>query len=112
MSLYLFRFGYTPEAWSALIANPQDRRDMLAARLFGTFGGQLRGFWYCFGDCDGYALAELPDNVSAAAVAAAVSASGSFRELHTTVLVTVDEMVDAMTRAAEFGYVPPGTEGA
>jgi uncharacterized protein with GYD domain len=112
MPLYLFRFGYTAEAWNALIANPQDRRDMLAARLFGTFGGQLRGFWYCFGDCDGYALAELPDNVSAAAVSAAVVGSGSFREFQTTPLMTVDEMVEAMTRASDFGYVPPGGEAA
>ena len=50
MALYLFRFSYTPEVWAALVESPRDRRDMLAARLFGTFGGQLQGFWYCFGE--------------------------------------------------------------
>jgi uncharacterized protein with GYD domain len=110
LALYLYRFSYTPEAWAALVENPEDRRDMLASRLFGTFGGQLRGFWYCFGDCDGYALAELPDNVSAAAVSAAVAASGSFRRLETTVLVSVDEMVEAMSRARDFGYDRPGAQ--
>ena len=109
MALYLYRFGYTAEAWKALMDNPQDRRDMLASRIFGTFGGQLHGFWYCFGDQDGYALVELPDNVSAAAASVAVAATGSFRHLDTTVLVTVDEMVDAMGRAKEFGYSQPGT---
>lgn len=107
MALYLFRFGYTPEAWASLMEHPDDRRDMLASRLFG-FGGTLQGFWYCFGEHDGYALAELPDNVSAAAVSVAVAATGSFRHLDTTVLISVDEMVEAMSRAREFAYAKPG----
>jgi uncharacterized protein with GYD domain len=76
MALYLFRFGYTPEAWAALVESPADRRDMLASRLF-AFGGQLHGFRYCFGEHDGYALVDLPDNVSAAAVSVAVIATGT-----------------------------------
>jgi uncharacterized protein with GYD domain len=107
MAQYLFRFGYTPEAWAALLEKPVDRRDMLASRLF-AFGGQLQGFWYCFGQQDGYALAELPDDVSAAAVSAAVISTGSFRCFDTTALMSVDEMVEAMTRATEFAYVKPG----
>jgi uncharacterized protein with GYD domain len=107
MALYLFRFGYTPEAWAALLAKPSDRRDMIASRLF-AFGGQLQGFWYCFGEQDGYALADLPDNVSAAAVALAVTSTGAFRNFDTTVLLTVEEMVDALGRASDFAYVKPG----
>ena len=92
MALYLIRFGYTPEAWSALMEHPQDRRDMLASRIFGNFGGRLHGFWYSFGEHDGYALLELPDNVSAAAAHIAVNATGSFRSLETTVLITLGVM--------------------
>ena len=109
MVSYLFRFSYTPESWAALIEHPEDRRDMLATRIFGTFGGQLQGFWYSFGDHDGYALVDLPDNVSAAAVLAAVSATGSFRHLNATVLISVEEMVEAMDRAREFAYERPGS---
>jgi uncharacterized protein with GYD domain len=109
MPLYLYRFGYTPEAWAALARDPSDRRDMLAARLFGGFGGQLKGFWYSFGTADGYALAELPDNVSAAAVSTAVVASGAFRSFETIVLLTVEEMVEAMSRAGDLGYEAPGS---
>jgi uncharacterized protein with GYD domain len=108
VALYLFRFAYTPDAWAALIQTREDRRDMLAARLFGTFGGHLHGLWYCFGDCDGYALAELPDTVSAAAVATAVTATGSFRSFETTPLISVDEMLDALARAGDFAYARPG----
>jgi len=109
MALYLYRFGYTAEAWQALVEHPEDRRDMLASRIFGTFGGQLQGFWYCFGDHDGYALVELPDNVSAAAASVAVAATGTCRQLDTTVLITVDEMVEAMNRAGRFAYSKPGS---
>jgi len=107
VALFLFRFGYTPEAWAALIEHPQDRRDMLASRIFG-FGGQLQGFWYAFGGQDGFALVELPDNVSAAAASAAVAATGSFRSLETTVLLTADEMVEALEKARDFAYSKPG----
>ena len=108
MALYLFRFGYTPEAWAALIASPEDRRNTLASRIFGTFGGRLEGFWYAFGEQDGFALVDLPDTVSAVAASAAVSATGSFRRLDTTVLITVDEMIEALQRAKEFDYAKPG----
>ena len=108
MALYLFRFGYTPEAWAAQMENPKDRRDMLSSRIFGTFGGQLHGFWYSFGDQDGFALVELPDNVSAAAASIAVSATGSLRTLETTVLISVDEMVEALAKASDFAYTKPG----
>jgi uncharacterized protein with GYD domain len=110
MGLYLYRFGYTPEAWAALVEKPEDRRTTLAARIFGTFGGQLEGFWYSFGEQDGYALVNLPDTVSAAAASAAVAATGSFRLLETTVLITAEEMIEALGRAQEFAYRKPGDD--
>ena len=108
MATYLFRFSYTPESWAALIDHPEDRREMLATRIF-AFGGQLQGFWYSFGEHDGYALVELPDNVSAAAVLAAISATGSLRHLEAIVLVSAEDMLDALGRAQEFGYKQPGS---
>lgn len=104
----MIRFGYTPEAWAALIEQPEDRRDMLASRIFGTFGGHLQGFWYAFGGQDGFAVVELPDSVSAAAAATAVVATGSFRLLETTELLTADEMMEALDKARQFAYVKPG----
>ena len=67
MAFYLMRFSYTPETWSKLIQNPEDRRD--AARVHRTGGGALHGFWYGFGKYDGYAIYEAPDNISIAGVA-------------------------------------------
>jgi uncharacterized protein with GYD domain len=97
--LYLSRFSYTPETWARLIANPEDRRT--AARSYiESVGGKLHGFWYAFGAHDGHTLWEAPDNVSMAAVALAIS-GGALRALETTVLLTVEETMDALRKAEQ-----------
>ena len=55
MPFYLTRFSYTPETWARLIKNPEDRR-IAAQRYIESVGGKLHGFWYAFGDHDGYNL--------------------------------------------------------
>jgi uncharacterized protein with GYD domain len=107
MPLYLSKFSYTPETWARLMDNPEDRR-IAAQSYIESVGGKLHGFWYAFGDHDGYNLWEAPDNVSMAAVALALSAGGALSSLETTVLLTVDEAMDAMRIAAQVRYRPPG----
>ena len=107
MPLYLSKFSYTPATWAKLAANPEDRR--AAARAYiESVGGKLHGFWYAFGTHDGYNLWEAPDNVSMAAVALAISAGGALSSFETTVLLTVDETLEALRRTAQVGYRPPG----
>lgn len=108
MALYLTRFSYTPETWARLTQKPEDRRD--AARTYiESVGGKLHGFWYAFGDYDAYNLWEAPDNVSMAAVAMAISGGGALSKFETTVLLTVEETMDAMQQARNITYRPPGT---
>ena len=107
MPLYLSKFSYTPETWARLIGKPEDRRE--AARAYiESVGGTLHGFWYAFGAHDGYTLWEAPDNVAMAAVALAIGGGGALRSLETTVLLSVDEMLDALGRAGQVQYRPPG----
>ncbi len=107
MPLYLSRFSYTPETWSRLIANPEDRRTA-AQSYIESVGGRLHGFWYAFGAHDGYTLWEAPDNVSMAAVALAIGGGGALSSHETTVLLTVDETLEALRVAGQVGYRPPG----
>ena len=108
MPLYLSKFSYTPETWARLIANPEDRRD--AARTYiESVGGKLHGFWYAFGTHDGFTLWEAPDNTSMAAVALAISGGGALSSLETTVLLTIEETMDALRQAQQLQYRPPGT---
>jgi uncharacterized protein with GYD domain len=107
MALYLSKFSYTPETWSRLIGNPEDRREAATAYIE-SVGGRLHGFWYAFGNHDGYTLWEAPDNVSMAAVSLALSAGGAISSLETTVLLTVEETIDALQKAGQVKYRPPG----
>jgi uncharacterized protein with GYD domain len=107
MPLYLTRFSYSSETWARLISNPEDRRKA-AQDYIESVGGKLHGFWYAFGEHDGYNLWEAPDNVSMAAVAMAIGAGGALSSFETTVLLTVDETLDALRKAEQVGYRPPG----
>ena len=108
MPLYLSKFSYTPETWARLIDNPEDRRAAAQAYIE-SVGGRLHGFWYAFGTHDGYNLWEAPDDVSMAAVALAISAGGALASFETTVLLSVDETLDALRKGGQFRYRAPGT---
>jgi uncharacterized protein with GYD domain len=107
MPLYLTRFSYTPETWARMIGNPEDRRNA-AQEYIESVDGQLHGFWYAFGEHDAYTLWEAPDNVSMAAVALAITSGGALSSLETTVLLTVDETLDALRKAEQVRYRAPG----
>jgi uncharacterized protein with GYD domain len=107
MTLYLTKFTYTPPTWARMIDHPEDRRD--AARAYvESVGGRLHGFWYAFGEYDGYTLWEAPDDVSMAAVTLALSAGGALGSVDTTVLLSVEQTIDALQRAQQVRYRPPG----
>jgi uncharacterized protein with GYD domain len=107
MPLYLTRFSYTPETWARMIGNPEDRRE--AARTYiESVGGKLHGFWYAFGEHDGYNLWEAPDNVSMAAVALAIGGGGALSSIETTVLMSVEDTLEALGKAQQVSYRKPG----
>jgi uncharacterized protein with GYD domain len=108
MSLYMCRFGYRPEVWAALIKSPENREETVRRMLEGS-GCTLHKIWYAFGDQDGFALIEAPDNVRAASVAIAISSSGAFTRFETTPVMTQEETLEALRAAAEVGYTPAGT---
>jgi len=109
--MYLSKFSYTPATWARLIEHPENRRD--AARSYiESVGGTLHGFWYAFGAHDGYTLWEAPDNVSMASVVMAIGAGGALSHVDTTVLLTVEDTLEAMRRAGDVGYRTPGSPSA
>jgi uncharacterized protein with GYD domain len=108
MPSYLTRFSYTPETWARLIKKPEDRRTA-AQQYIESVGGSLHGFWYAFVEHDAYSLWEAPDNVSMAAVALAIGAGGALSSFETTVLLSVEELMEALAKAKSVRYRPPGT---
>jgi uncharacterized protein with GYD domain len=105
MPSYLVQAAYTAEAMAALVKNPQNRLDVVR-KMAESHGGKLIGGWLSFGDYDIVMIAEMPDNVSAAAIAMAAAAGGSVRAIKTTPLLTADEGQAALKKAAASGYTP------
>lgn len=103
---YLTQGSYTAEACAAMIKNPQNRGEIVR-KAIEKIGGRLEGFWFAFGDYDFALISESPDNVTTAALLLAVSASGNFKALKTTPLITTEEALEAMKKAAGTAYRPP-----
>jgi uncharacterized protein with GYD domain len=110
MGMYLTKFSHTPETWARLLANPEDRRATLDP-VFEAAGGKLHGYWYAFGDADGFVLFEAPDDVTTAGLLVKVASTGAFTSVSTTKLLAVDEALDALRRGGGIEYRAPGATG-
>ena len=106
MPHYLIQAAYTPEACAAMVKSPQDRLEAIRA-VVERLGGKLLSMYMAFGEYDVVGVAEMPDNVSAAAFSLAVSAGGGIKAIRTTPLMTMQEGVEAFRKAGQAGYRPP-----
>jgi uncharacterized protein with GYD domain len=70
-----------------------------------SLGGKIESLYFAFGDPDVIIIADMPDNVTAAAASVAISATGSVG-LRTVVLITPEEMDKAVKKTVT--YRPPG----
>jgi uncharacterized protein with GYD domain len=103
MPRYLQQVAYTPEGWAALIKNPQNRIEVVRP-VIERLGGKIETAWFAFGEYDIVVILDMPDNVSAAAIAMAFAAGGTCKAVKTTPLLSTSEAVEAMKKAATSGY--------
>lgn len=106
MPLYMSQFAYTAEALAAMAKNPQDRSAPVR-ELVQKAGGRLIGFYFCFGEYDGVAISEAPDDMTATAVVLAAISPGHLKAFKTTKLFTVEETMEAMRKAASLTFQGP-----
>ena len=111
MALYMARFGYTPETWAKLVKNPENREEKVRQMLEES-GATLEHLWYAFGEDDGFALISAPDNITAAAISVAITSTGAFSSFTTSVLLTQEETIEALEKAASIAYTAPGAREA
>lgn len=100
MALYMTQFAYNPEAWSAIIKNPQRHNETIKA-LVQRLGGKLITMYYCFGEYDKVVIFDVPDATKATAFVLAATLPGHLKAVETTRLLTLDEAVNAMTTASD-----------
>jgi uncharacterized protein with GYD domain len=110
MPHYLQQVAYSQEGWEALVANPQNRIEAVRPAIE-KLGGKIETAWFSFGDYDIVVITEMPDNVSAAAIAMAFAAGGACKSVQTTPLISVQEATQALKKAKECGYRPATASG-
>ena len=108
MAYYLLQGSYTAESWKNLISNPRNRVDVVRSAVE-NLGGKVEGAWFSFGDYDVVLIMQMPDEISAAAFSLAVAAGGAFKSHKTTPLMTIADGIEAMKKAGETSYTPPGS---
>ena len=88
-----------------LVKNPQNRSEVVRKSIE-NLGGKLVGAWMAFGDHDVVFIVDMPDTISAAAMALSVGAGGALKGTKTTLLISLDEGVEALKKASSSGYTP------
>jgi uncharacterized protein with GYD domain len=105
MPKYLVQANYVGEGLKGLLKEGGSSRRAAIEKLFESGGGKVETIYYAFGDTDVFIIADLPDNVTAAALSLIVNAAGA-ATAKVTVLLTAEE-IDAATKKTP-SYRPPG----
>ena len=105
MPKYLFEVNYTAQGMQGLKSSGGSARVKASTALIEQLGGTLETFYFALGGTDAYVIAELPDNVSVAAAALAVGATGGISS-RAVALLTPDEVDSAAGMQTTFR--PPG----
>ncbi len=105
MAKYMFAVDYTTEGAKGLAKDGGTKRRAAVEKVAAKLGGTVECFYFAFGKSDAIVIVDLPDNVSAAAVSIAVSASGAGTFV-TTPLLTVEDIDRASKKSV--GYKAPG----
>ena len=101
MPNYLIEASYTTEGVGGVADKGGTARREAVEQLIASAGGRLECFYFAFGDADVYAIADLPDNEAATAMALAINGSGAVT-LETIPLLTPEEVDAASKKSVEF----------
>jgi uncharacterized protein with GYD domain len=105
MPKYLLQVNYTLEGVKGVVAKGGLAREAAARAAAESVGGTLDSIYFAFGGTDVFAIADLPDNAAAAALALTVTAAGG-ATVNTVVLLTPEEIDSAAKKSVS--YTPPG----
>ncbi len=105
MPLYMFQFAYTPESWAAQIKHPENRIERVGKAAAEAAGAKFVGGWLSTGEFDAMILVEAPDVEAVAGFSIAISAGGAVRNARTTALMSGEQGIEALKKAAAVAKV-------
>jgi uncharacterized protein with GYD domain len=101
MAKYLVEASYSVDGLKGLQKDKAAGRKAAVAKAAESLGGKLEAFYYALGDKDVIAILDLPNTVSATALALSASGTGLVRT-KTTALLTVEETDQALGKKVDF----------
>lgn len=104
MAKYLIEAGYSHEGLKSVVKDGGTGRRNAVEAAIKSLGGHLDAFYFGFGESDVYAIVDAPDNVSVAAFALAVGATGIAGHYKTIALLTPEDVDAAAKKAAGAAY--------
>ena len=107
MAKYLLKVSYSTEGLNGVMKSGGTARVQAVEKMLAGVGGSLESFYFAFGEDDVIVIADVPDQRSAIAMAAAIGSSGAISSYETVVLLEPSEIDEALNVAVE--YVPPGS---
>ena len=105
MKKYLIKASYNANGLKGLIEEGGTKRKLAVEKMLSEMDGKMEAFYYAFGEQDVYAIFELPDDVSAAAVGLRINSSGLV-SISTTVLLSPEDIDTASKKSVS--YRAPG----
>src|SRR3954451_21348171 len=101
MAKYLIHGSYSVDGIAGVVKAGGTSRVKAVEALVASVGGTMESFYFSFGKDDFYTIVDAPNNVSAAAVAMTVGATGA-ATLQTVVLLTADEIDQAAKTTVDY----------
>ena len=105
MARYLWQVSYSAEGVRGVLGEGGTGRRAAVEKLVGGVGGRVESFDFAFGADDVFIIADIPDNVTAAAIGLTVAAAGA-ASIKTVVLISPEEIDAAAQKTIE--YRAPG----
>ena len=109
MLKFVVIFTYSSASWARMLKAPEDRTSAVAA-LMEHLHGSLEAIYWEVETASAYVITDLPDSVSAAAVIAAATKTGAFKEIRVHEVLTQEQLRDmvGLAQSSDEVYRPPG----
>jgi uncharacterized protein with GYD domain len=102
MPIYMHQWNYKDQQIQRMLDDVEEiDRAELVRTATEAFGGTLLNFYYCFGEFDGMAISEFPDEITALACVMSIYGQGRINAVRTTQLFQPDAGERAIRYAQE-----------
>ena len=108
MAKYMIMASYNAEGTKGLLKDGGSNRKDVATKVIEDMGGTVESFYFAFGDHDAFVIADLPNEIAAAAIGLKINSSGLVN-ISTTALLTPEQVDAACDKGSTLAYQAPGT---